>query len=69
MNTLGLENLISSLRCHELELTRGETYKKSKNVVMKSKGSSSRAFKVVEHEEEDGLEDTDADVEYVGYDE
>jgi len=41
LNTLNIEDLISSLKCHELELNEDEPVKKSKSITLKSKGKYS----------------------------
>ncbi|MCI03490.1 aspartyl-tRNA synthetase, partial [Trifolium medium] len=53
MNDLKLENLISSLKCHELELMGDELHvKKSKSLALKSSGKSVKALQVMEPDEE-----------------
>lgn len=49
LNKISLEELISSLRSHEIELEEDETYKKGKSIDLKSnKKSESKAFQVIE---------------------
>jgi len=55
LNTLSVEDLVSSLKFHELSLNEHESTKKSKSIALPSKGKSSKALKVVETEEEDSL--------------
>jgi len=52
-NTLSVEDLVSSLKVHELSLNEHESTKKSKSIALPSKGKSSKALKLVESEEED----------------
>jgi hypothetical protein len=53
LNTLSVEDLVSSLKVHELSLNEHESIKKSKSIALASKGKSSKALKVVEYEEEE----------------
>ena len=53
LNTLSVEDLVSSLKVHELSLNEHESTKKSKSIALPSKGKSSKALKVVESEEEE----------------
>jgi hypothetical protein len=59
LNDLSLENLISSLKSHELELLTDEPVKKSKPLALKSSQKSSKALKakVIEYEEEEASEE------------
>ena len=45
LNTLSLEDLISSLKYHEIWLNEEEPVNKSKSITLKSKGKSSKALK------------------------
>ena len=56
LNKLGLEDLISSLKCHEIGLSEDEPGKKSKSIALKSKGKSSKAFKVDESKDKSPAE-------------
>ena len=63
LNTLSVEDLVSSLKVHELSLNEHEPTKKSKSIALPSKGKTSKALKVVESEEEDSPNgDSDEDV-------
>jgi len=53
LNTLSVEDLVSSLKIHKLSLNEHESTKKSKSIALPSKGKTSKALKVVESEEED----------------
>src|SRR4030043_843765 len=57
LNALSLENLISSLKCHELGFPEAESIKKSKTIALKSKGKEVKALKAAESEEESSEED------------
>src|SRR4030067_1129914 len=57
LNALSLENLISSLKCHELGFPEAESSKKSKSIALKSKGKEVKALKAAESEEESSEED------------
>src|SRR4030065_708148 len=57
LNNLSLENLISSLKCHELGFPEAGSTKKSKTIALKSKDKEAKAFKVAESEEEFAEED------------
>jgi len=61
LNTLSVEDLISSLKVHELGLNEHESAKKTKSIALTSKGKSSKALKTIEFEEEspDGGSDED----------
>ena len=52
LNTLSVEDLVSSLKVHEISLDEHEPAKKSKSIALSSKGKSSKALKVVESKEE-----------------
>ena len=52
LNTLSVEDIISSLKCHEIGLTEHEPNKKPKSIALKSRGKSSKALKALESEEE-----------------
>jgi hypothetical protein len=69
LNKLSLENLISSLKSHEIELVGDEPAKKSKSIAQTSKGKSSKALEAIESKEEtlDGGSDNDLDVEELIY--
>jgi len=53
LNTLSVEDLVSSLKVHELSLNEHEAAKKSKSIALPSKGKSSKALKVIKFEEEE----------------
>jgi len=61
LNTLSVEDLVSSLKVHELSLNEHESAKKSKSIALPSKGRSSKALKVIESEEESPDGDSDED--------
>jgi len=65
LNTLSVEDLISSLKCHEIGLNEHEPIKKPKSIALKSRGKSSKALKALESEEESTSEDIDEDPEIV----
>jgi hypothetical protein len=44
LNKLSLENLMSSLKSHEIELIGDEPAKKSKSIALTSKKKSAKAF-------------------------
>ena len=48
LNTLSVEDLISSLKCHEIGLNEHEPIKKPKSIALKSRGKSSKALKALE---------------------
>ena len=52
INTLSLEDLISSLKCHEIGLNEQELVRKSKFIALKSKRKSSKALKANESKDE-----------------
>jgi len=60
-----VEDLISSLKCHEIGLNEHEPIKKPKSIALKSRGKSSKALKALESEEESTFEDSDEDSEIV----
>ena len=43
LNNLSVEDLISSLKCHEIGLNEQEPIKKHKSIALKSRGKSSKA--------------------------
>ncbi|RHN74566.1 putative transcription factor interactor and regulator CCHC(Zn) family [Medicago truncatula] len=59
LNTLSVEDLVNSLKVHEISLNEHEPSKKSKFIALPSKGKSSKALKAVKYEEE--LSDGDSD--------
>jgi len=59
--TLSVEDLVSSLKVHEISLNEHEPAKKSKSIALPSKGKSSKALKVIESEEESPDGDSDED--------
>jgi len=61
LNTLSVEDLVSSLKVHEISLNEHEPAKKSKSIALQSKGKSSKALKVIESEEESPDGDSDED--------
>jgi len=61
LNTLSVEDLVSSLKVHEISLNEHEPAKKSKSIALPSKGKSSKALKVIESEEESHDGDSDED--------
>jgi len=65
LNTLSVEDLISSLKCHEIDLNEHEPIKKPKSIAQKSRGKSTKALKALESEEESTSEDSDEDPEIV----
>jgi len=65
LNTLSVEDLISSLKCHDIGLNEHEPIKKPKSIALKSRGKSSKALKALESEEESTSEDSDEDPETV----
>ena len=52
LNTLSVEDLISSLKVHEIGLNEHESTKKPKSIALPSKGKSSKALKAIESKEE-----------------
>jgi len=65
LNTLSVEDLISSLKCHEIGLNEHEPIKKPKPIALKSRGKSTKALKALESEEESTSEDSDEDPKIV----
>jgi len=61
LNTLSVEDLVSSLKVHEMSLNEHEPSKKNKSIAMPSKRKSSKALKVNESEEESPDGDSDED--------
>jgi len=61
LNTLSVEDLISSLKCHEIGLNEHEPIKKPKSIALKSRGKPTKALKALESEEESTSEDSDED--------
>jgi len=61
LNTLSVEDLVSSLKFHEISLNEHEPAKKSKSIALPSKGKSSKALKVIESKEESLDGDSDED--------
>jgi len=61
LNTLSVEDLVSSLKVHEISLNEHEPAKKSKSLALPSKGKSSKALKVIESEKESPDGDSDED--------
>jgi len=61
LHTLSVEDLVSSLKVHEMSLNEHEPSKKSKSIALSSKGKSSKALKVIESKEESADEDSDED--------
>jgi len=62
LNTLRVEDLVSTLKVHEISLNEHEPSKKSKSIALPSKGKSSKALKVIESEEESPNGDSDEDL-------
>jgi len=61
LNTLSVEDLMSSLKVHEMILNKHESAKKTKSITLPSKGKSSKALKVIESEDESLDGDSDED--------
>jgi len=61
LNTLSVEDLVNSLKVHEIGLNEHEPAKKVKSISLPSKGKSSKAFKVIESEDESPDGDSDED--------
>jgi len=62
LNTLSVEDLLGSLKVHELSLNDNESSNKSKSIALPSKGKSSKALKVIESKEEESPDgDSDED--------
>jgi len=61
LNSLSVEDLVRSLKVHEISLNEHESAKKNKSIALPSKGKSSKALKVIESEEESPDGDFDED--------
>jgi len=61
LNTLSFEDLVGSLKVHEIGLNEHEPSKKVKSIALPSRGKSSKALKVVECEDESPDGDSDED--------
>jgi len=61
LNTLSVEDLVSSLKFHQMNLNEHEPSKKTKSIALPSKGKSSKALKVIESEEESPDGDSNED--------
>jgi len=61
LNTLSVEDLVNSLKVHEIGLNEHKPAKKVKSIALLSKGKSSKAFKVIEFEDESPDGDFDED--------
>jgi len=61
LNTLSVEDLVSSLKVDEIGLNEHDPAKKVKYIVLPSRGKSSKALKVVESEDESPDGDSDED--------
>jgi len=61
LNTLSVEDLVSSLKVHEIGLNEHELAKKVKSIALPSRGKSSKALKVVQSEDESPDGDSDED--------
>jgi len=61
LNTLSVEDLVSSLKVHEIGLNEHEPAKKAKPIALPSRKKSSKALKVVESEDESPDGDSDED--------
>jgi len=61
LNTLNVEDIVSSLKVHEIGLNEHEPAKKVKSIALPSKGKSLKVFKVVESEDESPDGDSDED--------
>jgi len=61
LSTLSVEDLISSLKVHEISLDEHDSAKKTKSIALPSKGKSSKAFQVIEFEDESPDGDSDED--------
>jgi len=62
LNTLSVEDLVSSLKVHEIGLNEHEPTKKVKSIALPFKGESSKAFKVIESEDESPDGDSNEDL-------
>ena len=65
LKTLSVEDLISSLKCHEIGLNEQEPIRKHKFIALKSRGKSSKALKALESKEESTSEDSEEDPKIV----
>jgi len=65
LNTLSVEDLISSLKSHEIGLNEKEPIKKPKFIALNLRGKSSKALKALESAQESTSEDSDEDPEIV----
>lgn len=63
LNNTTLEELVSSLRSHEIELEEDETQRKVKFVALKPMGKSEKTKVVQVEEEEDSEEDSEEEDE------
>ena len=61
LNTLSIEDLISSLKVHEIGLNEHESARKPKTIALTSKGKSTKALKANESEEESPSGEFDED--------
>jgi hypothetical protein len=61
LNTLSVEDLVSSLKVHQISLNKDEHAKKSKSIALPSRDNSSKALKVIESEEDSPDGDSDED--------
>jgi len=61
LNTLSVEDLISSLKCHEIGLNEHEPARKPKTIALASKGKSLKSLNANESEEESPAGDSDED--------
>jgi len=61
LNTLSVEDLMSSLKVHEISLNKHDSTKKTKSIALPSKGKSSKALKVIESVDESPDGDSDED--------
>ena len=61
LNTLSVEDLVNSLKVHEIGLNEHDSASKEKSIALPSKGKSSKAFKVIESEDESPDGDSDED--------
>jgi len=61
LNTLSVEDLVSSFKVHEIGLNDHEPAKKVKSIALSSRGKSSKALKVVDSEDESPDGDSDED--------
>jgi len=61
LNTLSVEDLVRSLKVHEIGLNEHEPAKKVKSMALPSKGKSSKDFKVIDSKEESTDGDSNED--------